>query len=176
MEKTRDYGYPLPIRTGLNDLASFIMTSGSTGQPKIILRTNGNHLALSEVFHYCQEYKRNDIPLASGFCHFSGQHMLIESINGGAKLAILREEIDHGEVFKTINKYQITKALLTPPRLNYLAKNYSKYNKDYLKSFTRVWTGGAPASETTHQLIRKHFDFIYLQSGKHFIQIKIFNY
>lgn len=166
IRRTRNYNYDLPIRTGLNDLATFVMTSGSTGQPKVILRTNGNQLAMTESLQHQEFYGSdpNAIQLATGICHISGQMIIMNSISCGSTIAVIRDDIDPELVFEAINRYQISNAFLTPTRLNFISKNYQKFNKNYLNNLRNIATGGAPISESTYKTFSHEFEFIKLRN------------
>ena len=79
--KTRDLSYGLPIKTDLRDISSYVMTSGSTGQPKVILRTNENQLEMTQCLQHkeCYYMTPSVTHLATGFCHISGQTISIVS-------------------------------------------------------------------------------------------------
>ena len=171
-QRTRHSDVILPIETEPNDLITFVMTSGSTGQPKVILRTNRSYLALVESLDH-KEFNHmtpNDTILATGFCHISGQSRLFCVINGGSKLVINSKDKDPETVFQVINNYEISHAFLIPTQLNFLAKNYQKFDKNYLKSIRDMLTGGAPISQSTYKFIAKEFNFKFFKICK-FVKI-----
>jgi long-chain acyl-CoA synthetase len=160
-QRTRHSDVALPIETEPNDLITFVMTSGSTGQPKVILKTNRNYLSLVESLDH-KEFNQmtpNDTILVTGFCHISGQCRLFCVINGGSRLAINRIDKDPETMLQVINKYEISHAFLFPTQLNFLAKNYQKFDKIYMKSIRDMLTGGAPISESTYKFIAEEFNF-----------------
>ena len=171
IQTKRDEKHNLPVKTDVNDLVSYVMTSGSTGQPKVILRTNENQLALTQCLQHKECYPMNTsvTQLANGFCHISGQMLLMACINGGAKVAVIRDEIDTDLVFKMIIRYDITSVFLIPPRLNYLAKNCQKYDQEYFSCLKDILTGGAPISETTHKIISKEFESVRFRNCKFYL-------
>ena len=168
IQTKRDEKHNLPVKTDVNDLVSYVMTSGSTGQPKVILRTNENQLALTQCLQHKECYPMNTrvTQLANGFCHNSGQMLLIVCINGGAKVTVIRDEIDTDIVLKMIKKYKITSLFFMAPRLNYLAKNCQKYDQEYLRCIKDIVTAGAPISETTHKIISKDFESVRFRNCK----------
>ncbi|CAG2109652.1 unnamed protein product [Medioppia subpectinata] len=159
--KQRDYSLHLPVRTQLNDTATYGLSSGSTGAPKAIIKTNGNHLATVEALQHreMQWMNHDDIMLSSNFCHASGQRCLFSAINAGAQLAIVRVDENLDDIYGNINKYGITTGFLIPTQLNYLAKNYDKIDRDYLTSLRDVTTGAAPIAEATFRCIQDKYAF-----------------
>lgn len=135
------------------------MTSGSTGSPKAILRTNGNFLAETGAFQHEQitPLTEGDIELTFNFSHSCGS--LVSCIDTGALLAIVRADEAHSDTFEAIHKYGITKALLVPTQLNFLLKNDHKYDKTYLTSLKDLYTGGAYLSESTYHSIVSKYQF-----------------
>ncbi|CAG2106600.1 unnamed protein product [Medioppia subpectinata] len=135
--KQRDHSLDLPVRTQLNDTATYGLSSGSTGAPKAIIKTNGNHLATVEALQHreMQWMDHDDIMLSSNFCHASGQRCLFSAINAGAQLAIVRVDENLDDIYGNINKYGITTGL-----------------RD-------VTTGAAPIAEATFRRIQDKYAF-----------------
>ncbi|XP_054166584.1 luciferin 4-monooxygenase-like [Oppia nitens] len=157
----RDYQFKLPVNSQLTETATFVLSSGSTGQPKAIIKTNKNLLSTVEALAHREISKLtpNDIMLSSNFCHISGQRCLLSTIDGNAQLAIIRVDEDLEDVYHNIHKYNITTAFLIPTQLNYLAKHCDTIDKNYLKSLKDVVTGAASLSETTYRCIVDKFAF-----------------
>ncbi|CAG2176171.1 unnamed protein product, partial [Oppiella nova] len=157
----RDDNLVLPVKSGLDETATYVLSSGSTGQPKAIIKTNRNLLTTVEALQHPEmtELTPNEIQLSSNFSHVSGQRYLISAINGGAQLAIVRVDENLDDVYGNIHKYNITSAFLIPTQLNYLVKNSETIDRDYFKSLRDVVTGAAPVPETTFRCVVDKFKF-----------------
>jgi len=174
------------VKSGLDETATYVLSSGSTGQPKAIIKTNRNLLTTVEATQHREmtELTPNEIQLSSNFSHVSGQRYLISAINGGAQLAIVRVDENLDDVYGNIHKYNITSAFLIPTQLNYLVKNVETIDRDYLKSLRDVVTGAAPIPETTFRCVVDKFKFkkfricelkhLYFKSPYVIIKIKCF--
>ena len=148
------------------------MSSGSTCRPKAILRTNGNFLATLATMQHKElcPLTPEDIFISNGFCHICGQRSLFSCINGGAQLAIIRIEEKNNDAFTNIHKYNITSGFIITTQLNFLSKNYEKYDKNYLKTFCDVVAGGSHLSDSTYKsIVVEKYDFEKFRSCKYSI-------
>ena len=162
--KTR---FSAPILTELDDIAVLVMTSGSTGRPKPIIKTNRNLLSTIATLshHELHPMSSDDVVMSTVFHHLIGQLLLYLSINSGAKFAINRFNSSDEQFFEFIHTYNITHSFVITTQLNYLVKNYNKFDKNYLKSLRDVYTGGAPLSPNTHKQILELYGFDSFRNG-----------
>ncbi|CAG2110323.1 unnamed protein product, partial [Medioppia subpectinata] len=160
-EQKRKDNIPLPVIGDLDDCATLVMSSGSTGRPKAILRTHRNFLSTIATMQHKElcPLTADEIFLSSGFCHICGQRSLFSCINGGSQLAIIRIEEKHEDAFSNIHKYNITSGFIITTQLNFLAKNFEKYDNNYLKTFRDVLAGGSHLSDSTYKSIVEKYDF-----------------
>ena len=157
----------LPVKCGPNDIATFVMTSGSTGQPKAIIRQNKTILSIVESLEHKELclLTPDDILLEIRFDSGMGQRNLFAVINAGAQLAIVRDDTDFEYLYNFIHKYNITTVFMAPTKLNYLVKNYEKYDKNYLKSLRDVTFGGAPMAESSFKFIANTYNLDKFRAG-----------
>ncbi|XP_054165690.1 uncharacterized protein LOC128963216 [Oppia nitens] len=151
----------LPVETSWETTITFVMSSGTTGRPKAIRRTNGNHLATVAMFKHREllPMTENDVLLSTAFLHICGQRCLFSAIESGARVLALSCDESHGEVFEAINKYGVTHAILMPTQLNYLVKHPDQYPANYFSNLRDVLTGAAPLAFGTHQAIKERYNF-----------------
>ena len=147
------------VQTSLDETVTLVLSSGSSGFPKAIKRSNRNVLSTIAMFSHSemQPLSEEDVFLSSGFCHICGQRSVFSSIASGAQLAVVKSDEEHEDVFQVIEDFKVTSAVLIPTQLNWLVKN--KYPKERLKSLRDVMTGAAPLSEDTHRLVEEMFAF-----------------
>lgn len=73
-----------------NDIASLMYTAGSTGKPKPVIHTHGNHLYRSLGFVSFFDLNNRDVGLGvSPLFHISGLYMLLRTLMIGAPLVLM---------------------------------------------------------------------------------------
>ncbi|CAG2101236.1 unnamed protein product [Medioppia subpectinata] len=144
-ELIRGNDIELPVMSGLSNMATLMMSSGSSGAPKAIIQTNRNLLAIVAITQHPEicPLKSDDIMLSSGFNHLCGQRSLFTSITTGAQLVVLGDDHSNEATFDAIHDMNVTTIFTIPTELNFLIKYRHKYNKTYLKTLRDVFCGGA---------------------------------
>ena len=155
-----------PIFREEDSCATLMLSSGSSGRPKAIVRSNRNHLlTLGCMSHEeMMPLTEDDVMLSNGFCHICGQRNLFSSIIEGALLAVAKNDETHTAVFDAIKQYDVTSAVLMPTQLLYMVKN--GYTKDTFPSLRDVMTGAAPMSAELHSAVQKTFAFDKFRNSK----------
>jgi acyl-CoA synthetase (AMP-forming)/AMP-acid ligase II len=157
---------PLPISSSLDDQTALIISSGSTGTPKAVIWTNRNLIAIANALQHQEldEYSRGNIVMANCFYHVCGLRTALQSISGGATLALSRNDEWRENFFKNIEKYRITSAFLVPSELYYMVKNDVIVDKYDLSSLQDIVVGGS-LTETIHKAIINKFKFKNFRNG-----------
>ena len=164
VEKTftieREQNRTLPIKADRNELVSFLLSSGSSGDPKVICKTNAIMMSHLSIWHHkvAVSIEPGDIYLIDGLYHVSGQTPLFECIRVGAVAAISKLPDNPNDIFEAIHKNNVTNALLVPTELNYLIKS-DHINRDYLKTLRNVWTAGSTLHQHLYEAILDRFEF-----------------
>ncbi|CAG2108680.1 unnamed protein product, partial [Medioppia subpectinata] len=155
LELIRDNDIELPVMSGLSDMATLVMSSGSSGTPKAIIRTNRNLLAIVAITQHPEicPLRADDIMLSTGFNHMCGQRSLFSSLTSGAQLVVWGDDHSNEAIFDGIHDMNVTNIFTVPTELNFLIKNQHKYNKTYLKTLRDVFCGGAFLSQHIYQQI-----------------------
>lgn len=157
-----------PIYRQPDSCATLMLSSGSSGRPKAIVRSNRNHLlTLASMSHQeMMPLADDDILLSTGFCHICGQRNLFSAVIHCAQLAVARNDESHTAVLDAAKEHSVTAAVLMPTQLFYMVKN--GYTKDSLPSLRDVMTGAAPMSAELHSAVQRTFAFDKFRNSKHF--------
>ena len=145
-----------------------MMSSGTTGKPKAMLRTNHNLIAIGTTLIHDELalYKPGDIVLSSCFCHLSGIRAFGHVISCGAILATMKNDLWEEEFLKNVQKYQITSCFLVPSQVNYLIKNKQLVHKYNINSLQDVMCGGSTLAQSVYEKIINEFNFKQFRLGK----------
>lgn len=146
-----------------------MMSSGTTGKPKAMLRTNHNIIAIGTSLNHVELalLQPGDIILSSCFCHMSGIRSIGHAISCGATLAVMKSHLWEEEFLQNVQKYQITSCFLVPSQLNYLVKNKETVSKYNIKSLQDVMCGGSMLAESVYEKIMKEFNFKKFRLSKY---------
>lgn len=124
----------------INNNATIIFSSGSSGVPKAVLHTIGNHYFSALGSNYNIELKEGDCWLISlPLNHLSGFSTLFKSIISGAKIKVKDKNLS---LIEMIKKNSITHISLIPSQLSELIENIN--NVKILKKLKAILLGGAP--------------------------------
>jgi len=132
--------------------SSLFFTSGSSGEPKGVVLTLGNH-------YYNALGSNQNIPLQSGDCwlaslpfyHVGGISILFRCVLAGAAAAIL-PRVNWKELIESDWCQVITHISLVPTQLTQLIQ--SKKHREFLAGLKCILLGGAPLPVDLHQQIR----------------------
>ena len=147
------------------------MSSGSTGRPKPVIKTNRNLIALANVLQTDEldNYKSGDIVISTFFCHVCGIRTLVQTISGGATVALSSDMEWRENLLAKIEKYGISSAFLVPSELYFMVKRDDIVSKYDITSLQDIQYGGSNLSEAIYYECIKKFNFKYFRNSKHFV-------
>lgn len=154
--------YPPGIDCGLDDIASIIFTSGTTGRPKGATQTHRS--ITSSVMGCCvvNKLSRNDclicgLPL---YNNFGLNVMMMSAFFSGAKMVLI-DRFDARKVLDSIKEFKGTYFAGTPTMFVYMLEAY-KSGFDDLSSMRVTNSGGANCSTELINNIEKVFGVVHL--------------
>lgn len=126
----------LPVKVELSSISCLLHSSGTTGTPKAIIKSQRNNLYL-----FYQNVFRTRLA-SNPFAHISGFSAVGGAIVTGEQTVLLRDW--HQESWlDAVQKYQIEQCIMAPSRMVLIAKSPLTPKYD-LSSLKLVNTGGAP--------------------------------
>ncbi|XP_054162428.1 uncharacterized protein LOC128960383 [Oppia nitens] len=158
--------YELPKRVDCKkDMAALLLSSGSTGLPKPIIRSHQNVINLTHQFQHKEVWGLTEKSVQScqnTFCHSGGLTFLLHSIASGAVAAIM-PGFENNKFINYIEKYKITGAFLVPSYVISLA-NTDVTDKDVL-SFKEIICAGCPLPEGIADKVVNNLKLEYFRQG-----------
>jgi len=141
---SQKYDFVIQEEVNLEDICSIMYTSGTTGFPKGVKQTYGNHFysAINSSLNIGLTDEDSWLGVVPMF-HISGFSILMRSLIYGMKF-VLMEKFQEDEVIQTIKEEKITMMSVVSTMLIRLEE---KLSKDELPSYFRcMLLGGGPAS------------------------------
>jgi long-chain acyl-CoA synthetase len=137
-----------------NDVAYLTYTSGTTGQPKGAMNTQGNIAFSARVYQAMMRIDANDVVLGvAPLFHVTGEvaHTAIAALAGIPVVLFYR--FDPGEALRLIERWKVTMTVASITV--YIAlTNHPDIKKRNLSSFVKAYSGGAPVSKA----VVNHFE------------------
>ncbi|XP_054156803.1 luciferin 4-monooxygenase-like [Oppia nitens] len=152
----------VPISRLPSDMATLIMTSGSTGAQKAVIWTNRQWLANVSIRRHPEVMSPTDsyadkIILSRLYCHGAGIQVLFQSIVLGWQMVVISYPPDislaHDWFFNILNKYNVSYCFFISNDLLYLLNNTDKYTKQYLQSVGHYSIVGQKVSQQLYDQI-----------------------
>jgi long-chain acyl-CoA synthetase len=143
------------VALGPDDLGLILYTSGTTGKPKGAMLTHGNMAFNAETTKLWFALEPSDTILASApFFHITGLicHMAVGFRAGSAMVVNYRFE--PSLVLRMIRDHRPTFTVAAITAFNALM-NCESAKRDDFASLTKVWSGGAPISQSLLEQIRE---------------------
>ncbi|XP_054162091.1 uncharacterized protein LOC128960054 [Oppia nitens] len=164
LSKTTSAVVKLPVHTEPDNHVTYFMSSGTTGQPKAIIRTNKIYLSVIEcliqpnMIPQTSGGQSNDIYLSDSIFHSSGHETLIRAIVMSTPVAVLRSEDSMDDIYQCIHNYRISQAFMTPAYLSYLVKNMDKYTSEYLGSLKCLYVAGDFLNYNIYKSVKQYYN------------------
>ena len=164
-----EYSTKLPVDRALDDVAAILMTSGSTGASKAIIRTNRNIMATAFSIHHPEltGYKPGHVVLTTSFCHGVAIRILMNVLITGATLASMKKiyEPSRHTFLSYIEKYKINSIFVSPTGIYFIIKgeNFKKY---HLTSLFDVTCGGVGVPNTIFDSVEQNLNIKYFRQSK----------
>ncbi|MBM7660430.1 O-succinylbenzoic acid--CoA ligase [Bacillus mesophilus] len=129
----------------LMDIDTIMYTSGTTGKPKGVIQTYGNHYWSSIGSALNLGIHQDDCWLACvPFFHVSGLSILMKSVIYGMKV-IVQEQFDHIKVNRAIMEENVTMISVVSTMLTQMVDHLERFHFRYPASLRCVLLGGGPA-------------------------------
>jgi long-chain acyl-CoA synthetase len=139
--------HPFPARP--ETVAYLTYTSGTTGQPKGAMNTQGNIAFSARVYQAMMRIDANDVVLGvAPLFHVTGEvaHSAVAALTGIPVVLFYR--FDPGETLRLIERWRVTMTVASITVYISLT-NHPDIEKRDLSSFVKAYSGGAPVSKAT---------------------------
>ena len=139
-------GYSLFYRVGSKshivhkDLALLLMTSGSTGSPKLVRLSKGNLVSNAASISKYLDINEKDRAITSlPFCYSFGLSVINSHLYSGASIVLTNRSVMESDFWKLINKYSVTSFSGVPYTYEILLRlGIDKLNIPSIKKMTQA--------------------------------------
>lgn len=130
--------------------AALFSTSGTSGLPKLAVRTHANLIAECEAIkdHGTKPYEQIRLLSVPFFHAFASPLANILSLRDGVTTYI-QSRFNEVEFLEAVERYHVTESALVPPIILRFLLNCSERVREQLSSLRTVWCGGAPLDAQT---------------------------
>ncbi|KAM9984628.1 hypothetical protein ACTFIY_009058 [Dictyostelium cf. discoideum] len=142
-----------------------LYTSGTTGNCKAVVRSNGPHLVSNKYYRFRKDSDTPQIVFSHANIGWVSFHSFFYGLlSGGNTLVmyeggIIKNKHIEDDLWRTIEKHKVTHTFPSPSAFRYLIKTdpegtivHSKYDLSNLKE---IWSGGEPIEESIPEYIEQ---------------------
>lgn len=149
------------VKSGPDDIAFLIFTSGTTGLPKGAMMTQqGFFGAFKALDRWLLDETSVSLAMMPMF-HFAGSGWSLLGLALGARLVLLRE-VDPARILEVIPQFGVTNIVLPPAVLQFMMVTPGADSTDFSSLRAMVY-GGSPITETTLAKATAMFDCEFMQ-------------
>ncbi|KAF6159806.1 hypothetical protein GIB67_030064 [Kingdonia uniflora] len=156
-------------RISLDDTASLLYSSGTTGASKGVMSSHGSLIAMVQSI-LCR-FKTSDEGEKIFICtvpmfHIYGLAAFASGLLASGSTIVVLSQFDMNEMLSAIGKYKATNLPLVPPILIALINNAGAIKEKYnLESLRWVLSGGAPLSKEVIEGFSKMYPSVNISQG-----------